>query len=340
MSAEAGEKTFDAPPSRIAKARREGNLPRAQEFSANLAFIAAAFGVCAIGAPFGALANEALLDATRGTVALGPCVALAALALVPAAVAAASGVAGALLQSGGFALVAPAMKFERLNPVEGFKRMVSREALTHGARALVAFALASATMFPALRDLASAGAVALTPQSVAQIAWSGAQRVVWSAAAVGLVFAIAEFGVARRAWLRKLRMSLAELKRELKESDGDPLARSRRKALHRNLMRGALAKVKEAAFVVVNPTHVAIALDYRPPTVPVPTVLVRASDETALRVREVATEAGIPVIENVRLARALYRDGTVGEAIPHDHYVAVAEIVASLLRSGALGSPR
>ena len=336
MSVDSGEKTFDAPPSRVAKARREGNIPRAQELSASLAFVAAALGVCAMAAPLGVLARAALVQATRGTFGVGPCLAIAALGLVPAALAATSGAVGALVQSGGLVLVAPAMKFERLQPVEGLKRMFSREALTHGARALVAFALASTAMFPALRDLASAGAVALTPNGVAQIAWAGAQHVVWAAAAVGLLFAIAEYGVARRAWLRKLRMSLAELKRELKESDGDPLARGRRKALHRNLIRGAIAKVKEAAFVVVNPTHVAVALEYRPPEVPVPTVLVRASDEMALRVRDVASEYNIPVIENVALARALYRDSAVDEPIAHDHYVAVAEIVASLLRSGAL----
>ena len=336
MSVDSGEKTFDAPPSRVAKARREGNVPRAQEFGASLAFVAAALGVCAMATPLGVLARAALVQATRGTLSVGPCLAVAALGLVPAALAATSGVVGALVQSGGLVLVAPAMKFERLQPVEGLKRMFSREALTHGARALVAFALASTAMFPALRDLASAGAVALKPSGVAQIAWAGAQHVVWAAAAVGLLFAIAEYGVARRAWLRKLRMSLAELKRELKESDGDPLARSRRKSLHRNLIRGAMAKVKEAAFVVVNPTHVAVALDYRPPEVAVPMVLVRASDEMALRVREVASEHNIPVIENIALARALYRDGAVGEPIAHDHYVAVAEIVAALLRTGAL----
>jgi flagellar biosynthesis protein FlhB len=336
VSAEGGEKTFDAPPSRIAKARREGNLPRAQELSANLAFVAAALGVCAIAAPLGALAKDALERAAQGVLGVGPSFALVGLALVPAMLAAASGVAGALVQSGGFVLVMPSIKFERLQPLEGLKRMFSREALTHGARALCAFVLASLAMLPALRALAGASAVALSPQSIAQIAWESAQHVVWAAAAVGFLFAIAEYGVARRGWLRKLRMSLAELRRELKESDGDPLARSRRKAMHRNLIRGALAKVKEAAFVVVNPTHVAIALDYRPPEVPVPTVLVRAADAMALRVREIASEHGIPVIQDVPLARALYRDGAVGEPIAYEHYVAVAEIVASLIKSGAL----
>ena len=337
MSADSGEKSFDAPPSRIAKARREGNLPRAQELGANLAFVAASLAAIAVAGPIGALGRAALTDAVHGAAPLALCIAIMALALVPMAASAAAGMLGGVTQGGGLVFVAPAVKFERLAPVEGIKRMLSREAALHGARALVAFVLASIAMAPTLRQLVSAATVALPSQSTAQIAWDGATHVVFAAVAVGLLFAVAEFAVARRAWLRKLRMSLAELRRELKESDGDPVARSRRKALHRNLIRGALARVKDAAFVVVNPTHVAVALEYRPPDVPVPTVLVRAADEMALRVREAAGEYRVPVIEDVFLARALYRDGAVGGPIAREHYVAVAEIVASLIRSGALG---
>jgi flagellar biosynthetic protein FlhB len=262
--------------------------------------------------------------------------AVVALGLVPMFVAALSGLGGGIVQNGGLVLVAPSLKFERLQPAEGIKRMLSREAATHGARAAVAFTLASFAMLPTFQALLGASTVALTPSSIASIAWSGAAHVIFAAAAIGMLFAIAEFAVARRAWLRKLRMSLAEFKRELRESDGDPLARGRRKALHRNLVRGAIGRVKDAAFVVVNPTHVAVALEYRPPEVPVPSVLVRAADEMALRVRELATEYRVPVIENVDLARALYRDGAVGESIAGEHYLAVAEVVIALMRSGVL----
>jgi flagellar biosynthetic protein FlhB len=334
---EDGEKPFDAPPSRIAKARREGNVPRAQEFGANCSFVAAALAAIAVAPTIGGLARAGLVEATHGTPPLRASAMLVAFAFVPMCVAAASGLLGGLVQSGGLIFAAVSVKFERLQPVEGIKRMLSRETATHGARALVAFALASAAMLPSLRDLVQASGVAPAPRSIAAIAWGGAQHVVFAAAAVGLIFAFAEYGVARRSWLRKLRMSLAELKRELKESDGDPLARSRRKALHRSLVRGALARVKDASFVVVNPTHVAVALEYRPPAVPIPTVVVRAADEMALRVRELAAEHRVPVIEQVSLARGLYRDTRVGEPITHEHYVAVAEIVASLIRSGVLG---
>jgi flagellar biosynthetic protein FlhB len=94
-----------------------------------------------------------------------------------------------------------------------------------------------------------------------------------------------------------------------------------------------MRRIKDASFVVTNPEHVAVALEYRPPTVPVPRVLVRALDEAARRVREIASSYGIPIVENAALARALYRDGRSGRPIPHEHYVAVAEVVAALLRS-------
>jgi flagellar biosynthesis protein FlhA len=110
-------------------------------------------------------------------------------------------------------------------------------------------------------------------------------------------------------------MTFDERKREAKEQEGDPFARGRRRALHRALLRGALSDVKDASFVVVNPTHVAIALAYRPPEIPVPRITVRSAGEAALRVRALAEKHAVPVVENVALARALHRDGRVGEPI-------------------------
>jgi flagellar biosynthesis protein FlhB len=133
-----------------------------------------------------------------------------------------------------------------------------------------------------------------------------------------------------------MRMSFEELKRDQKENDGDPLARSRRRSMHRQLSRGSLRRVKDAAFVVTNPTHIAIALEYRPPGVPVPRVLVRAADESAARVRELAAAYRVPLVENVSLARALYASAKPGEYIPQETYLAVAEIVAALTKCGAL----
>jgi flagellar biosynthetic protein FlhB len=165
---------------------------------------------------------------------------------------------------------------------------------------------------------------------------TAALRACAAALAVGAAFAVADYALARRRWLRGLRMSFDELKRDAKENDGDPHARARRKSAHRTMVRGAVGRTREASFVVVNPTHVAVALRYAPPAVPVPEILVRALDDAALRVRAIAREHRIPLIEDVALARLLYAQGESGRAIPPDAYVAVAQLVAVLAREGLL----
>ncbi len=131
-------------------------------------------------------------------------------------------------------------------------------------------------------------------------------------------------------------MTFEERKRESKEEEGDALARGRRRALHRALARGSISRVREAAFVVTNPTHLAVALAYRPPEIAVPLVVVRAAGEGAARVRAIAASCEIPVVENAPLARALFRDARGGEPIPPALYVAVAEVVIALARCGKL----
>ncbi|HEY6325612.1 MAG TPA: EscU/YscU/HrcU family type III secretion system export apparatus switch protein, partial [Candidatus Cybelea sp.] len=266
------------------------------------------------------------------------CAFVVAVALLVAGGASLAGVLTGFLQTGGVTFAGAAPKLERLNPVEGFKRICSRETLAHSLRATLAFACALVAMAPAIAASAAAMLRAASWRGTAAGAWRGAEGVAAAAAAVGLCFSIAEYGAARSAWLRRLRMSFEERKREAKDEEGDAVARGRRRALHRSLLRGGLRRVKDAAFVVVNPEHVAVALEYRPPAVAVPKVLVRASNELALRVRETARGSGVPIVENAGLARALYRDGRAGEPIPQAHYVAVAEVVATLLRAPALSS--
>jgi flagellar biosynthesis protein FlhB len=336
---DSGEKGFEPTPSRVEKAKREGDTPRAGEFGANAGFLAAVTCTIAIAPWFGNVASDAVARAARGDAASrGPLWMLLA-AAAPGACAAAFGAAAGLLQSGGPRLVPVAVKFDRLNPIEGAKRTLSRESAAHGLRAIAAFVLSALVLAPAVANVLGTS-VAGGLESSAAAAWTGAQRVCLSACAVGLAFSLLELAQARRAWLRRLRMSFSELKRESKEQDGDPQARGRRRTLHRDFVRGAIVNVKKAAFVVVNPTHVAVALDYRPPEVPVPCVLVRAEGAGALRVRRLAAEHGVPVIEDVALARALYFESRAGDVIPHAHYVAVAAVVSALMRTGDLPEAR
>ena len=331
------EKPFEATPRRIARARREGNVARAGELAANCGFAAAALSV-SVGAPaFASLAGAALTHSIPGPAPI-PCAEVAGAALLSIACALIGGTCAHLFAQGGFTLVSPSWKLERLDPIAGLKRIASRETLAHSLRAGAAFCCAVAVIGPMLYGSAMAMAASQTAPGIAALTWSDARRVASAACLVGFVFSFAEFAAARKAWLHKLRMSFEERKRELKDDEGDASARGRRRSLHRELLRGGMPRVKEAAFVVVNPTHVAVAMAYRPPRIAVPEVLVAAAGETAMRVRSIARRENIPVVENAILARALYRDARAGCAIPRVFYVAVADVVAALIRQGALSA--
>jgi flagellar biosynthesis protein FlhB len=330
---DAAEKPFEATPQRIAKAKREGNVARSNELAANLAFAAAAATVAGVTPLLGALARRALAG-TRFEPPWGSSAMLVGAALAPMACAAVAAIAGVFVQNGGIAPVALGMRFERLDPLAGCKRILSRETFAHGLRSFAAVVLIVVAIAPAIVACALELTAATALDDDVSAAWKAAQQVALSVCLIGGLFAVAEYVFARGAWLRKLRMSLDERRREVKEQEGDPLERGRRRTLHRALLRGAISSVKSASFVVANPVHVAVALEYRPPEVGVPRILVLAAGEAAHRVKVLAAAYRVPIVVNAPLARALHRDGRVGEPIVAAHFVAVAEVVAALLRAG------
>jgi len=332
------EKPFDATPARRERARREGNVARSTEASAVAAFGAAMLALALVLPPLGGAAAQltrvsaldlsaALPAAFLGFITLA-CVPMIAAALVALAIQLAQG--GGLHMSG--------IKFDpsRLNPKTGLGRMLGGEAVVGGLRSTLTLAIVAAALVPLFTELVTRAVLAGGPLGAAASAWNAIERATGAALAAGALFAGADYALARRRWLRGLKMSLDELKRDRKENDGDPHTRSRRSSMHRALVRGTIARTREASFVVVNPTHVAVAIRYAPPAVPVPEILVRAADEAALRVRELARSAGIPIVENIALARSLYASGSAGAPIPRDAYVAVAQVIAELGSAGLL----
>lgn len=329
------EKPYEPTPSRLEKAKREGDVAKSQELGNVAAFAAGLVVASGVVLPIGSAARAILASGAGGQTNVAAAVQLATLMMLPAAAAACAAAAVNAAQGGGLRFVAITANLQRLAPAENFKRMFSKESLVTAVRATAAFASAAIAIVPAFAGIYAATVHASDLDTIVAAAWSGALRTADVACVVGAVFAGVDYGVQVVRRRKRLRMSFEELKRDQKEHDGDPLARSRRRTLHRQLSRGSLRKVREAAFVLTNPTHLAIALEYRPPSVPVPRVLVRAADETAARVRELAAEFGVPVVENVPLARSLYATARPGEFIPRETYVAVAEIVASLAKAGA-----
>jgi flagellar biosynthetic protein FlhB len=139
---------------------------------------------------------------------------------------------------------------------------------------------------------------------------------------------------------KSLRMTKEEVKLESKQNDGDPQIKQRRRQIARSYARKQMmADVPKADVIIINPTHIAIAIKYDPTLAPAPIVLAIGQRKVAERIKEIARQAGVPMIENKPLARALLKTAKVGTLIPYELYMAVAEILAFVLRTrGTRGS--
>jgi flagellar biosynthetic protein FlhB len=162
-----------------------------------------------------------------------------------------------------------------------------------------------------------------------------------AAVTVAVIVLVAADIVWSRLFLhRELRMTRQEVKDELKQIDGDPIVKARMRSLARDRLRKRMmAAVPRATLVIANPTHYAVALRYVREEGGAPLVVAKGRDLIALRIREIATENGIPVIENKSLARSLYRSVEVDKMIPPEFYKAVAEIVFFLMARQAQTRP-
>jgi flagellar biosynthesis protein FlhB len=324
-------KPFEATPSRLARARREGDVPRSTELCSACAFVGAALALVG-AAPVAVRAAAAALGPARlGAPDPRPYAIVACCALAPALGAGALSVLAAVTVSGGLAVRPLRFNTATLDVVAGVRRMLSGRALLTAVRGVLGAAVAACVVTPAaLHVLGLHEASGGFERFVAPVTHAALTMIVGGGAA-GVAFGIGDALVERFAWRRRLRMTFDEMKRDLKQTEGDPHLRQRRRSQHLAVLRGSLARLPEASFVVANPLHVAVALEYRPPEVAVPRVLIRAVDAGARLVKARARALGIAVVEDVGLARTLLATTRVDEPIPRACYLAVARIVAMLL---------
>ena len=335
-----GEKTEDPTPRKLRKAREEGDAGVSAFASQAVGFLVA---VAVVPAAVKALAdwashalNEVLAAPTQDAVrfdAVSIATAVVSLSLpVLLAAGLASGVT-AVVQSGGIvATKRMTPRLDRLNPVAGARNLLSPARLFAVARALVAAGivgwLAYAALADHLVDLArTSGRVAWVGVVVASIAGGLA----WKAALVGVAIGVVDVVVTRTVWRRRLRMTKDEVRREYKESEGDPQLKAARDRAHREMLAQAtVASVKNATVVVVNPTHLACALRYdEKEGDEAPVVVASGEGDLAEQIKRAAEQYGIPVVHDVPLARALV-ELAPGDVIPEALYEAVAEILREL----------
>jgi type III secretion protein U len=221
-------------------------------------------------------------------------------------------------------------KFDKLNPVDGFKKMVSMDNLIEIIKSifktLLLIWISWLIIKSALPDmflLANA-----TIDSIKKLFWeTGIRLVVW----VLLVFtfiAILDLVYQRHSFTKKNRMSMRDIRQESKESEGDPHIKSKRRQLAQEwATSNAQISVRSASALVVNPTHLAVALEYDPEKAPVPIVSAKGEDLIALAMRQAAEEAGVPILRNISLARELHANVELDSVIPSDMFELVAQVI-------------
>jgi flagellar biosynthetic protein FlhB len=167
----------------------------------------------------------------------------------------------------------------------------------------------------------------------AAVVANSVRDLLWKAAWLFLVAGLFDYVRQRRRWMSQMRMTKQEVRDEFKEVEGNPLIKMRIRRLQRDaLRRRMMQEVPQASAVVVNPTHYAVALRYRVEEMAAPKVVAKGKNYLARRIRELAAEHGVPVVENPPLARALYQSADAGQEIPPALYQAVAEILAYIYR--------
>lgn len=264
--------------------------------------------------------------------------------LLPMALLLAAAVAGALVQTG--ILFAPdklAPKLGNLSPARGFSRMFSARALTEFGKTLVKLAIVVAVAALLMRPEVERMTVlsgAEAGRTLAEIARL-AERLGFGVFLALTLIAVLDYGYQRFSFMRSMRMSKQEVKEEHKQSEGDPVVRARLRQIRMERARKRMmAAVPTASVVVTNPTHFAVALKYEMGAEGAPKVVAKGADLIAQRIREVAAENKVPIVENPPLARALYGAVELDREIPPEHYKAVAEIIGYVLRLQGKLRPR
>ena len=234
-------------------------------------------------------------------------------------------------------------KLEKLNPLEGLKRMFSPAAAIETGKNLIKLAIIGTIVFWILKpelsrvdqlvglDLIDA-LVELKDQTV---------RLLVGVLAIMLVLTVGDIAYQRFTYMKKMRMSKQDVKEEYKQAEGDPMIKMRLRQIRmERARRRMMAAVPKATVVVTNPTHYAVALQYEPETMSAPKLVAKGADLVAKRIREIAEEHKVPIVENPPVARALFASVDVDEAVPPEHYKVVAEIISFVFKLKRKALPR
>lgn len=338
------EKTEPASPRRLEQAREEGDVPRSRELATCTVLLAAGCGLWFTGesmvrqlnrmlASGLTLNREQAFDFNLLVAGLSVHVVDLLIAFAPIAVLLMVVAAASPLLIGGWLFSGKALmpKIERLNPINGLGNMISARAGVELLKAIIkALLVGTVSWLVVSSQIDSMLTLAVEPLEsggahLGRLLMGGFITIVGGLAVVAMIDAPYQMW----HYAKKLMMTREELRQEAKESDGDPQVKAKIRSMQREMARRRMmAEVPTADVVVTNPTHYAVALKYADGAMGAPKVVAKGADEVAAKIRELAAEHKVPLLEAPPLARALYRHTELGDEIPEALYTAVAEVLA------------
>lgn len=344
MAEQGQERTEEATPRRQQQAREKGQVPRSRELTTALLTLGGGAALIALGpsiieallglmrAGFAQELRDAF-DPTRPAQAFGHALWVMLKLLAPFLLLmwVLAVVTPALIGGWNFSTEAMGFKWDRLDPLAGLKRVVSVRGLVELLKALAKFALVALVAVVALQhaepELLGLSAEPL-PRAIAHTGATLADLYLWIAAPLLLIAAI---DVPYQLWqnAKELKMTLQEVKDEMKDTEGRPEIKGKLRRLQMEFaQRRMMDKVPTADVVIINPTHYAVALKYDGLRMSAPLLVAAGLDEVALRIRALAASHGVPLVESPLLARAIYYNARLDRAIPTALYTAVAQVLA------------
>lgn len=246
------------------------------------------------------------------------------------------GVLGSFMQVGSILSFEPIMpKFEKIDPLKGLMRFFTMRYVMDSARMIfkIAASVYAAFLLVKTQIFNSPGAMLSDPASFLSALSATSKTIFITLFAIAVVFAGVDFWMQRKEWMKQVRLTRQEAKEEAKEREGNPQVKARVRAIQREMSRKRMmAAVKNADVIVTNPTHIAIAIQYDKDKMLAPKVIAKGADFVAQKIKALAAEAGVPTVENIPLARTLYKSVKVNQYIPRALYQAVAEVLAFVYR--------
>jgi flagellar biosynthesis protein FlhB len=338
------EKTEAPTPRRLADARKEGQVARSMELNAAVALLVGSWLLLGPGKQMAVQMGESIVLAVSSLPSTnfdGPWLQERILTDLSRLLPALGGFLLTLLVTGLATSVAQTgllwsgkkigFDLNRINPLSGFKRLFSSQGLIELVRALAKLVIVGWVSYSYLRTrLTLVLGTSQQDFSSATGSWVNlATGLMLQVGGAYFLLAIVDYAYQRWQHMRTLRMSIQEVKEEMKHSEGDPFMRARIRAEQRRIARmRMMSNVPKADVIVTNPTHLAIALKYSPESMQAPKVLAKGAHKLAERIIEVARGNHIPVMQNIPLAHALYKTVEVDQEIPPELYIAVAEVLA------------